>query len=226
MEVPRGHRVAEPLVRGLVAHHPFAHAALDVGPFGVEDGAGVLHAPELRGGFHVGKFLVRERPHKPLHGLDDLGRVLERHRVGERRVLRVGPDLDGDRVTLADDGAVSADRELPGADDHGVGGDGVGLPPRPFAAAPVLYEYRSAVRDHLPLSRSPYNEHHFGLVIRPVYSREPIPSALRPVVTEVGPASPGSVADNQPIRRHAVVTDRDGLPLTFIISLAATRGLR
>ena len=143
------------------------------------------------------EFLVGEGPDQPLHHLDDLGCATERDRVGERRVFRVRPHLNGNRVAAVDHRTVCRDREFPGADDHRVGGNRVRLAPRdgpPFS-----------VRHDAPILRCRHEDPYGRLVGRMIYGWDPEPCPLGPVVSERhAPASDVGRYDQSVARRPTV----------------------
>src|SRR5256885_1575699 len=97
------------------------HEPLEVRPVGVEDGARVLHAAELRRGLDMRELLVRKRPDEALHRLNDLGRAAERDGVGVGGIFRVGPHLDRDEAFPIPHRTMYADGEVTRCEDHSIG---------------------------------------------------------------------------------------------------------
>src|SRR5205809_5492167 len=156
------------------------------------------------------EFFIGEGRDQPLHHLDDFRGATEWDGVRERRVFGIGPDFDGDRVAAVDHGAMLADREFTGADDHRIRRNWCYLVPLAEPACVRTASPASLVGsrgDHAPTIWHNHVELDAGLVTRVINGRKPVPSAFGPIVCKRA-ALPARVrADEETVPWESVVED-------------------
>ena len=213
----RRNRVPKPLMGRFVRDQTNPYGVVAKRPVGVEDRRGVLHPAKARRRLHVRQSGVHEWAHqrrKRRHDASCLPKTAWHVRgfwtEGEHRLRHAASTHRSAARGASQRRLVEVRR----ANDHQIRGNRLHqVKPRRHPCAAIAMGHRGRVGHTCPVGhhrsakRGRDAPTHGCLVAGVINRGNPIPRAIGPVVAERTPAAEGVLADDQPVRRRAMIPD-------------------